>query len=630
MTVKIEKVGNRIHVMSDGYLEGASFNGSWSERKSAWTCQLTMRQCQILRDLFGDALEIGPDLWAWAEKWNAKQAEAEAIHSLNKAQPVELPNVMELAPNMYDAMLNRGYQTIVAEFGNRVGSHFNGSQPGAGKTIETFAALIERGLVGGWWLVAAPKKAIHATWITEADKWLGDLDVDVHAVDAETIGSVAKRIKYLEELAAKGPQADINMILINPEMTRMKAICPTGLCKGNDGFCEAKNRHKKQPDIPPLFIMDLDAVVLDETHKYMMKANERSKTVSQQGMGLQKLPLVSHGMKIGMSGTPYKGKPRRFWPVLHWLNPREYTGQWSWQEHFFESKVNRWAFQGKAITDRMKPDMQKQFYKEMDRLMIRHTKQELRALNPAWAPPEKRYAEVWVKMDDKQRKQYEDLERTFSVDLDGRILTANGILAIMTREKQLAIACGSIADDNRYKPKLPSAKWDWITEFLDSQGVLDEPTDGDKYIIASQFVEVLDMYATDLERLKVPYYIVTGKTKNIERIQQSWQEIGKGARVMLLGTQAGGTSLTLDAADTVILNDETFVPDEQEQVEDRAHRTSRTDHQVDVIYLRTEDTIEREIAGDNEWKDDTQKRILDARRGIEITKKKFNIKERSE
>jgi SNF2 family DNA or RNA helicase len=97
-------------------------------------------------------------------------------------------------------------------------------------------------------------------------------------------------------------------------------------------------------------------------------------------------------------------------------------------------------------------------------------------------------------------------------------------------------------------------------------------------------------------------------------------------RVLLLGTEAGGVSLTLDAADDVWITGETWVPDDQEQVEDRAHRTSRTDHQVTVTYIRTDGTIERDLAGDNEWKDETQKRVLDGRRGVEVARRKYNTK----
>jgi hypothetical protein len=59
-------------------------------------------------------------------------------------------------------------------------------------------------------------------------------------------------------------------------------------------------------------------------------------------------------------------------------------------------------------------------------------------------------------------------------------------------------------------------------------------------------------------------------------------------------TTAGGVAITLDRADTVHILDETWVPDDQEQFEDRAHRASRM-HQVTVYYYRSKDTVEEDI-----------------------------------
>jgi SNF2 family DNA or RNA helicase len=78
-------------------------------------------------------------------------------------------------------------------------------------------------------------------------------------------------------------------------------------------------------------------------------------------------------------------------------------------------------------------------------------------------------------------------------------------------------------------------------------------------------------------------------------------------------TKAGGVSITLDRADTVHLLDETWVPDDQEQAEDRIHRASRM-HQVTCYYYRTKSTIEEEIADLTAEKADVNEAILDRRR----------------
>ena len=78
-------------------------------------------------------------------------------------------------------------------------------------------------------------------------------------------------------------------------------------------------------------------------------------------------------------------------------------------------------------------------------------------------------------------------------------------------------------------------------------------------------------------------------------------------------------ALTLDRADDLVILDETFIPDDQEQVEDRIHRVSRN-HKVTIHYLRTLGTIEESIALKTAERDDLQKRIIDGERGVEYAR----------
>ena len=89
--------------------------------------------------------------------------------------------------------------------------------------------------------------------------------------------------------------------------------------------------------------------------------------------------------------------------------------------------------------------------------------------------------------------------------------------------------------------------------------------------------------------------------------------------VILLNTKSGGVSLTLDAADDVIVCDQTWIPDDQEQVEDRAHRISRH-HNVTVWNLATLGTIDEDIAVLNQRRGEAISSILDQQRGISYVK----------
>ena len=88
---------------------------------------------------------------------------------------------------------------------------------------------------------------------------------------------------------------------------------------------------------------------------------------------------------------------------------------------------------------------------------------------------------------------------------------------------------------------------------------------------------------------------------------------------MFVNTKAGGVALTLDRADELVILDETFIPDDQEQVEDRIHRTSRV-HNVIIHYVRSLGSVEESIALTTIKRDVSQKVLLDGMRGVDVAR----------
>ncbi len=599
--------------------------GSFNKTAKGHTFPLDLEVCRALREVFGASLQIGTALTDWARAEKDKEKVLLGTHQFDLSTVLPIPEVERISPTMAAAMRDRGYQTVVPAFAKSAGCFLNADQPGLGKTIETFASLLEMGIRGKI-LVIAPKTSLEATWSAEVQKWLGSAGAVAYVID----GTLKKRTELLEDaLADRAPYV---FVLVNAEMVRCKRIhkCNDPACDGNaPEFCSASRKSTKiDAKYPLLFGTTWDAVIGDEVHRYLMRANPRSRNPSQVGMGFQQLKMRDplRG-KLALSGTPMRGKPRLLWPTLHWLRPDLYTGQWAWSLRYFKTEDDDYAYGGKKVTDDLKPEKEEAFNRELGRMIIRRTKMELRAINPNWAPPEKRYAEVWLPMTAGQRKAYKSMEKSASAALQGGSLDANGILAEMTRLRQFANSCG-VMEDEHFRPTLPSNKIEWLMgTFLPERGIYgtgNSMEDGSsKVVIVSQFTSFLDVISEDLDRANIEHYKMTGKTNkksHFAEVQRDWQTPG-GPRVLLLNTMAGGVSITLDYADEMVILDETFVPDDQEQVEDRIHRTSRTDHQTTFWYVRSEDSIERALAGSNMLKDDRNRRSLDVRRGIETAKR---------
>lgn len=188
---------------------------------------------------------------------------------------------------------------------------------------------------------------------------------------------------------------------------------------------------------------------------------------------------------------------------------------------------------------------------------------------------------------------------------------ANGVLAEITRAKQIANGEISVDENGDTFFTGESCKVEALMDKLDSRP-------DTKVIVSSRFNSFLrGCVLPALEEAGIEYHMLTGSTKDADRERAMGDFQGEGGpRVFVLNSKAGGVSINLDAADEVHCLDELDNPEDNEQLEDRAHRASRI-HQVTIFYYRTEGTYDVNIANSVEDKRQAQFEVLDGRRGIQ-------------
>lgn len=651
MQAQCEMEGNRIVIRWSSRNRRA-----WGEAKDAvkaagarfrpsdrsWTAPLDLEMCRRLRDIFGPDLAIGPDLWAWAAAQRRKESNLTALTDISKIdllEVVDLPRVRTVAPTMWEAMQNRPYQPVAAKYMAEAVRCLNGDQPGIGKTIETLAALVEAQVTGPV-LILAPKTSCMVVWEKEIPKWLAQ---DINYSITQTAGLSPKKreeawAEYSDCLTHVDPPDTIHFLIANAEQAGIRKFteCPAGICDGDEDWCPELDRHvnKSEKRRPFLHSIEWSAIVADETHKWLI--NTRGKKASQVGYGFTRLKVKENGPMYALSGTPLKGKKWNIFGTLNWLWPKQYTSKWKWIGQYFEvideekDIGRRGTITTKVITGQWKSMHDKEaFYRSLGMVMIRRTKDELRKVNPDWMPPEKRYHDIWVDMEGSQKTHYKAMEKSAAVTIGGERLTATGILAELTRLKQFANMDGRI-ERGQFIPSMPSSKLAWLLQFLEERGIEqggDLSEDVRKVVVASQFTQCINAWAAELRARDINVEVLTGEVKDtkreamVERFQND-----DSLRVLFINTTAGGVSITLDAADDIVIMDETWVPDEQEQVEDRVHRASNVEHQVDVWYVRTKGTVEEGIADTNRTKAESNHVVLDAPRGLRFAEERFGVK----
>lgn len=596
---------------------------SWNAKRKRWTFPLDLPSINAVTDVgrqFRCNFVIDPALKAWVQAERKRISNLIAPDDITQASADLLPQLKADMPQLWESLATRPFQLLGAEFIARQRNVLMADQPGMGKTIQTLAAIAENRITGPI-LVIAPRTAANVTWPAEIKRWLGpDESITVingamkPAERGQAIANAVALTKIFPNMRA--------WVIMGPNYARAKADLDSDGkfirdAKG-DKIIRVVNEGR-----PELFAIEWSAIVVDESHQTLAGATGNLKKQSAQRFGLGLLRSKPDGMRIALSGTPFRGKSYYMWGQINWLDPERCPAYWQWIERHFGTTKDTF---GMTINERIKDEAK--FYEELRPLMVRRTKTEVvkelpekmyggEPLDPQ--DPESPIA-VWLPMTPAQERQYKKMETRALLEIANEPdMPVNGILAEMTRLKQIANGRVHLAGNDIVDCTDDSNKLNWIMDFIEER-----MESGGKVIIASQFTKFIYMISKALAGANIGHYVLTGRQNDAERkaAQEGFQG-ENGHSIFLLNTKAGGVSLTLDMADDVVVCDSTFNPDDQEQVEDRAHRVSRI-HNVTIWNLASRGTIDETILTLTAERESATKGVIDGQRGVMFAKQLVN------
>jgi SNF2 family DNA or RNA helicase len=132
--------------------------------------------------------------------------------------------------------------------------------------------------------------------------------------------------------------------------------------------------------------------------------------------------------------------------------------------------------------------------------------------------------------------------------------------------------------------------------------------EGNKILVFSQFVEMLNLIEDRIKGLPCPVFKLTGQTENRGELIKNFRQL-EGASIFLISLKAGGTGLNLATASYVILFDPWWNPAVENQAVDRVHRIGQT-RTVFAYRLLIRDSIEDKIRQLQARKSDLAKEVL--------------------
>jgi superfamily II DNA or RNA helicase len=329
-------------------------------------------------------------------------------------------------------------------------------------------------------------------------------------------------------------------------------------------FYRLVNYEQVVRDLDALNAWKPDLVVLDEAQRIKNWESKTSRAVKK----------LRSRYALVLTGTPLENKLEELYSIVQFVDDRRLGPAF---EFLHEHRVL--DEQGNLVG-----------YRNLDKIREKLAPILLRRTRAAVLTqlPERTDNTIWVELSEAQRQPYEDqrsslarlLQKSFLTDLDRK-----RILACIVNMRMLCDSTFLFDKQTNISPKL-----DEFTEVIAELA----SEEGHKAVVFSQWEMMLAKAAEVLERLNVGYTVLHGKVPGRERRELLERFKQDGNCCVFLSTDAGGTGLNLQAADTVINLELPWNPAVLDQRIARVHRMGQS-RPVRVINFVTRSTIEERV-----------------------------------
>uniref|UniRef100_A0A4W4GK68 DNA helicase n=1 Tax=Electrophorus electricus TaxID=8005 RepID=A0A4W4GK68_ELEEL len=271
--------------------------------------------------------------------------------------------------------------------------------------------------------------------------------------------------------------------------------------------------------------------------------------------------------RLLITGTPLQNSLKELWSLLHFLMPDKFE---SWED--FEDEHGKGRDNG-----------YQSLHKVLEPFLLRRVKKDVEKSLPAKVEQILR-----VDMSAQQKQFYKwILTRNYKALSKGTRGSSSGFLNIVMELKKCCNHGFLIKQPEDGESEIPQEH----LQVLEPAHPLRER--GNRVLIFSQMVRMLDILADYLAIKRYPFQRLDGSIKG-ELRKQALDHLMPRDFCFLLSTRAGGLGINLASADTVVIFDSDWNPQNDLQAQARAHRIGQK-KQVNIYRLVTKGTVEEDI-----------------------------------
>lgn len=425
------------------------------------------------------------------------------------------------------------------------------------------------------------------------------------------LGKTLQTIAFLQHLKiTQKPQQPSIIVaptsLIFNWIAEVKKFCPTLKTLNFTGANRAESLDKFDnvdivlttygsllKDIDILKELAFHYAILDESQAIKNPQSKRYKAVR----------LLRAYNRLILTGTPIENNTFDLYAQFNFLNPGLLGNLSNFRSEFSE-----------AIDKNKDISASELLSKLVNPFILRRTKEQV-----ATELPPKIESVMYCEMGARQRQIYETVKDEYRNNLLG-IIAENGIeksqMHILDGLMKLRQICNS--------PAILGGAADYGDESAKLELLIDnikEKTGKHKILVFSSFVKMLKLIQTHLDKEKIRYEYLDGRTRNRQKKVDNFQN-SADVRVFLISTKAGGTGLNLTEADYVFIVDPWWNPAVENQAIDRSYRIGQEKH-VMAYRMICNNSIEEKILALQEKK----KRVADSIISVDEEKKSFDLAE---